>query len=264
MSQKDQTTLSALKGQLTKIFGRVVSHPDVKSGRPFLSSNFVEVLDVLKMIRNGMSDGDICRKYSHIKQPDIDACRAWQARFLVEDLKDAFNLTDDRNIFMLDENTSYLILHDVVRLFGPSSHVYAEGLYDERNDDETDIWAHVVEHEYQAVLTADADFKQISINYRSRMNEKFGSLENCTDHIPAVIFVGPSNRQQTRKLLIEWQGEIKKFMAENDAPYATLTETGLLRAPKDRAPANQPHTANDNHRDDQRPAPNRPQKLDMK
>ena len=123
------------QGDLKRVFGRVVQHPDIKAGRPLLRTTLVEVLDVLEMMRKGQSDAEICKQHQYLTTADMDACRAYQARFMVDQLENILDLQNQENVFMLDENTSYMALPDIVKLFGRSTHVYAEGLYADRNDD---------------------------------------------------------------------------------------------------------------------------------
>jgi len=118
-------------------------------------------------------------------------------------------------------------LYDVVRLFGRSSHARADGLYDEHNDDEHDIWQHAIDNKYAAVVTADADFLRISQFHRNRMTAKYGSLKACPEHIPALIyFERPMSKNETIALLEQNQSTILKFLRSNDAVALKITEDG--------------------------------------
>lgn len=207
------------KGGLKRVFGRVVSDPSIKAGRPLLRTTLVEVLDVLDMMRLGFTDKEICATHHFLTPEDMDACRAYQARFLVDELSSAFGLQDNNNVLMLDENISYLILPDIIKLFGKSSHVFAEGLYADRNDDEKDIWSHVVENNYQAILTSDNDFKHIARRYNKRTNE----------FEPKVIFVSKNlSRLSLIDTLKNNADDIKAFLENETAMIASLTkENGL-------------------------------------
>jgi uncharacterized protein (DUF433 family) len=217
---------------LKEIFGAVVSHPDRFGGRPFLTESGVEVREILALFKEGLTDKEIGRRYRKqgLKPREIEACRAYQARFLPETLSDKFNRVGKNNVFLLDENIPYRALYDVVRLFGRSSHARADGLYDEHNDDEKDIWQHAVGNKYAAVMTADADFLRISQYYRNHMIEKYGSLKKCPEHVPALIyFKRPLSMRDTIELLEIHQDEIRRFMKDNDAVYLLVGEDGCKK-----------------------------------
>lgn len=217
---------------LSQNFGRIITRPDIHDGHPFLIFNGVEVQEIEARFLAGQTDEQILAEYrktlandrGRMTQDDLDACRAWQARFEPETLSSIFNRVSGQNVIMLDENMSYKMLYDVVRLFGRSSHVYADGLYDDHNDDERDIWAHVVKNKYAAIITGDNDFKRISHDYRDKMIHKYGSLENCPEHIPAVIFVPHfGSWQDTCDLLEKFAPQIRKYIETNDAICAEVT-----------------------------------------
>ena len=152
-------------------FGRVSEHEDKFSGRPYLRYHDIEVDEILSMIDSGYSDEDICKLYNDKKDDshntseeiiylipdDIHACRSYQARFMPDTLKSIFNRVSSDNMVMMDENMSYMILPTIVRLFGRSSHVLADGLCYEHNDDEKDIWAHMIKNRYKAVIRIAGD-----------------------------------------------------------------------------------------------------------
>lgn len=220
-------------GLLKNELGRIKSHPDIHDGRPHIHRKFIDVLSVLDMLSEGKSDAEICRRIPTLSRGDIDACRAYQARFLVETLSHNFNVrADDRPFFMLDENISYFLLSDVVRIFGRSSHVFADGLYGDNNDDEACIWAHMVEEGYQAILTTDNDFKRISRLYRHNLAEALGSTHGYEPHIPAVIGVAAGmNHRQIAGLLGRYQDQIRDFVGQKCVLMAELTDNGLILPP---------------------------------
>ncbi|HTK84355.1 MAG TPA: DUF5615 family PIN-like protein [Patescibacteria group bacterium] len=215
---------------LKEIFGAVVSHPDRFGGRPFLREKNVEVQPILDLIMDGLTDRQICNrlKKEKIATHDVEAVRAYQARFLPETLSKEFNrAASTKNMMLLDENIPYRTLYDVVRLFGRSSHARADGLYDEHNDDEHDIWQHAIDNKYAAVVTADADFLRISQFHRNRMEAKYGSLKACPEHIPALIyFERPVSKNETVRLLEQNRSAIMKFLRSNDAVALKITEDG--------------------------------------
>lgn len=206
-------------------FGRVVSRPELHDGRPHLKKKFgtVEVFCILDQISNGTPDDEICARYPGLDRVDIDSCRAYAARFLPDPAHD-----NAQNVFLLDENASYLILPDIVRLFGKSSHVLAEGL--KNADDEKDIWAHLVTHKYQAILTSDIDFKNISRHYRRDLAEKYGKLQDCPEHIPTVVYIKKHlSYPEFRAVLTKHQDAIKRFLAENDTGVLSVNENEAAR-----------------------------------
>ena len=212
-------------------FGRVVSHPRRHQGQPFLSGRNIPVLNVLNLIAQGCDDALIVdRMHGKIDQSDIDACRSYQARFLTDTLTEAFQLQAQDNYMMLDENISYLVLYDVVRLFGRSSHVYADGLYWDHNDDELDIWNHLRENRYKVILTSDNDFKRISKSWRGRMIQQYGSMDNAPENLPVVVSLMKNvSREETRDLLSCHQDDIRQYANDNDAAFATITKQGFRK-----------------------------------
>lgn len=217
--------LLAYRDDLTvkKVFGRVVECPQVLDGKPFLfRKKHIPVLSVLEMLEQGTPEEDILKKFAEygFDHKDIAACKAYQARFLTDTLTKAFHLETQGNVIMIDENMSYFLLPDVVRMFGKSSHVLAEGLVGDDNDDENDIWAHVLEHDYKAVLTGDLDFKHISAKHRRQNNDP---------NPPTVIYVSArgKNFADILSLLELYQKDVRDFIVRNDAPYATIEKMGL-------------------------------------
>ncbi len=216
---------------LTRLFAgcKVVTHVDRFEGRPYIDETDVEVQDVLDLIDQDLTDEEICKKFNkQVTQYDIDLCRAYQARFKTETLKEIFNRSSGHNALMLDENLSLRLLYDTVRLFGPSSHVYCDGL--RRSDDEKDIWAHAIKNKIQAVMTADRDFLRISKQYRERMIEKYGSLTDCPEHIPGVVFF-PKNpdRHEALGLMEHNKRAIRRYLQDNDAIYLNIEKGNCHR-----------------------------------
>lgn len=216
--------------ELKREFGRVISHPERHNGQPFLNGTHITVPQILDLIRLGLPDDEIVRNLPDIRQLHIDICRAWQARFMAHTQPGLEHLDENDKVFMLDENVSYLLLPDVARLFGWSSHVLAEGLYAENNDDEQNIWAHMRAHGYKAILTEDADFKRISTNYRRRILEKYGSVDNIMEHVPVVVYVSKNwSRQEVVGVLEQHRDEILEYIAANDAAFLTLSRSGAQK-----------------------------------
>jgi uncharacterized protein (DUF433 family) len=221
-----------LPPDLKIIFGAVVSQPGRYDGRPFLLESGVEVKEILAAFKEGLSDRDISRRFRRqgLTFPEIEAVRAYQARFLPETLSAEFNRVSSQNVFMVDQNVSYRALYDIVKMFGRSSHVQADGLYGDHNDDERDIWQHAIDHKYQAILTADMDFLRISQYHRNRMIDKYGSLENCPEHIPAVVyFENTYSMRDSVELLHAFQDDIRQFLKDNDAVYLSISWMGAKK-----------------------------------
>ena len=223
----------------TVIFARIVSHPDILDGRPHIRSKKILLDDILAKFNQGATDGQIFKAYPNLSQMDVKSCRAWQARFQPEMLSSIFNRHSKRMVFMMDENQPYSILPDVVRIFGRSSHVMAEHLYDmrtrtekklniapekNRNDDEKDIWAHIVKHGYAGILTRDWDFFAIAKRNRQALIEKYGSVDSAPVKLPAVIIVGALlSTQQTVDVLEKHAEAIRRFLKDNDAACLKIT-----------------------------------------
>lgn len=222
---------STVKERLRQQPGRIKTDPAICGGRPHIHRKEIDVLAVLKMLEDGRSDKAILQKYRKMNEQDLDACRAYQATVISKTLKAAFK-GSAQPFFMLDENTSYFMLPDVVRIFGPSSHVFAEGLIGDRNDDEKDIWSHMVENKYRVILTMDNDFKRISISQRHRIAEENGSVHDYDGHIPSVISLpGLNNAKDVIRLLEKHQDAIREFVEQKSILFAVLTEAGLVVPP---------------------------------
>ncbi len=220
----------------TRLFGRIATQPDKFDGRPFLIGRDVELGKVLDMLHDDRPDAEISKRF-HMPKEDIDLCRAWQARFETERLSAKFTrLADPQNFFMLDENTSERMLYDVARIFGRSSHVRAEGLVGERNDDVAFVWAHTLQNNYKAFLTADSDFRRIVHRHRQDMIDKYGSLSACPEPVPVVIFYNNQDSpEDIVKMLEKQQDPIRRFADQKDVAYATLGPAGLVKCEADQA-----------------------------
>ncbi len=143
----------------------------------------------------------------------------------IEGLKAEFGQADD-NFFMLDENLSHLVLRDLVRIFGPSSHVRLEDL--SSKSDEMDIWPYMIRRRYKALLTADSDFKPISVRHRGRLIDAFGSVAASSVHTPVVIHIGKNiSCGDTLACLQRHELEIRHIVAENNCAYASIDENGI-------------------------------------
>ena len=224
-------TEPAVKERLRQQPGRIKTDPAICGGRPHIHRKFIDVLTVMKMLEDGRSDKAILHRYPNMNEQDIDACRAYQASLISKTLKAEFS-KNTQPFFMLDENTSYFMLPDVTRIFGASSHVFAEGLVGENNDDEKNIWKHMVDHGYRAILTMDNDFKRISLTQRHRIAEENGSVHNYGGHLPSVISLpGTNNAKGVVRLLEKHQDAIREFVEQKSVLFAVLTEQGLVMPP---------------------------------
>lgn len=213
---------------LKREFGRVISHPERHNGQPFLNGTHITVPQILELIRLGLPDEEIVRNLPDIKQLHIDVCRAYQTRFMAHTQPGMEHLNENNKVFMLDENVSYLLLPDVARLFGWSSHVLAEGLYAENNDDEQNIWAHMRANGYKAILTEDADFKRISRSFRRRVLEQYGSATDCPEHVPVAVYISKGeSRHETLALLEKHRAEIIAFIENPHAAFITVNRNGV-------------------------------------
>ncbi|MCB9991042.1 MAG: DUF5615 family PIN-like protein [Rhodospirillales bacterium] len=218
------------KIELRHEFGRVISHPNRHNGAPFLNGTGITVEQVLNLLDKSGNDNEAIEKLDGLEQQHIEICRAYQARFLAHTQADLEHLDENDKFFMLDENVSYMLLHHVARRFGWSSHVFAEGLYDENNDDEAHIWAHMIENNYKAILTEDSDFRKIARQYRKKILETYGSVENCPTPVPVAIFISKSvsvSPQDTLALLEHHEQDIKQFVSDNNAAFAAITGNGF-------------------------------------
>lgn len=218
-----------------RVFSRIVTQADKFEGRPFLQGRGVELATVLGLLHTDTPDAEISAR-CHIPKEDIDLCRAWQVMFERESLSAKFaRLADPQNFFMLDENASERMMYDIARIFGRCSHARAEGLVRERNDDEAFVWAHTVNNNYKAFLTADSDFRGIVHRYRQGLIDKHGSIENCPEAVPVVIFYDNQNSpEQIIKMLERHQDAVRDFTERKDAAYATLTPVGLVKCESDK------------------------------
>lgn len=215
---------------LKTIFNRVVSHPEKLDGQPYLINTDIPVSDVIDFLAEGHEDQRIQQQFNGLSQSGLDACRAYQARFHPETIGTNPPLDPDNKMFFLDENISYLLLYDVARLFGYSSHAGAENMsgHGPNHDDEKDIWAHVLAEKYKAVLTADCDFIDIAERHKERIEEQYGSLRNSPEKSPVVIHVKPGTpAPHLLRLLQKHQEEIRDFTAQDSHICGYLIEKGL-------------------------------------
>lgn len=217
-------------------FGRIIQDPDRYNGAPVLHASGIKVNDVIHLICQGKKSSEIFDHFPSgaIGWDDLQACRAWQARFMPESLSDIFNRVTDENVIMLDENMPYFLLHEVTRTFGRSSHVFADGLIGKNNRDGRDIWSFLVRNEFKAIFTRDDDFREISSNHRQQVLEAYGQINGCPETVPVVIEVRSQlSRAEMRDLLTKFSDDIHQFIKENDATYATLDEKGLVKQQPD-------------------------------
>lgn len=211
-------------------FGRIVyGREDEFQGEPYIAHKRLEIRRILNLIDEGHSDEDICAVLPNVVQADIDASRAFKARFLFNENESISPINQKNPSLLVDENLTYLNLAEVISLFGPSSHVRAEGLYNQYNDDEKHIWAHAISRKYKSILTADADFQVISEKWRKQMIKDFGAVENAPFELPSVIHVRDMEcRSDLSKYLNQYVGEIKAFIEQKQAPYADIRSTGFM------------------------------------
>lgn len=216
---------------LVSRFGRVV-HSDDVSG-PYISHSGIEVRRVLDLVDAGLSNDQICQVIDRLEPKDIIACQAYRVRFLEDTLSSAYAAQDSAPFFLLDENMSYLLLPEVYRLYGRSTHVLAEGLYFQHNDDEKDVWAFAVREGCRAILTNDDDFRAISSRYRRQILSQFnGAAQAKLNDVPAVIMpLAGVPIIQLAELLEQHRDQIMEVsQGSNHATYR-LTKSGL--SPRD-------------------------------
>lgn len=216
---------------LVSRFGRVVHSNDVSG--PYICHNGVEVRRILELVDMGLSHEQICQMVDQLEPKDIIACQAYRVRFLEDTLSSAYETKDSAPFFLLDENMSYLLLPEVYRLYGRSTHVLAEGLYFQCNDDEKNVWAFALREGCKAVLTNDDDFRGISMRHRRQILAKFnGAAQSKLDQVPAVIMPPAGmHPKQLAELLEHYHDQIMEV--SQGGHYATyrLTRTGL--SPRD-------------------------------
>ena len=223
MTNQTAPTLPDLRDR----FGRVV---DILTGNPTLRTSRTSVLEVLEHIDAGRSTEQILALYPYLEPADLDACRAYQARYLSDTLIKAFNLEANTNFFLVDENMSYMLLFDVVRNFGRSSHVYADGLRFHHNDDDRFVYQHAVDHGYEAILTSDNDFKMISRNRRRPILTKYGSIADAPHQTPTVVHMSNNlSREEVAAYLEHYADTIKQCVAENDCAYIKVGPNGVWK-----------------------------------
>lgn len=205
-------------------FGRIKANPDIMGGEPYLRRSEVPVKKIFDLMDMGFDDTQICNKLNTVTFKDIDACRAYKARFLHSKEIDS---KERDPFFLIDENISYFNLPDVIDIFGPSSHVFAEGLIDEFNHDEKNIWVHAIQRRYKAILTHDTDFQVISAKWRDQIIKDYGSVENAPFALPAVIVTGNEQSRNLPDLLDLYCKEIREFVDKKPTPYARLSPSGI-------------------------------------
>jgi uncharacterized protein (DUF433 family) len=212
-----------LRGEasLTSHFGRVV-HCHVSG--PYIRRNGVDVHEVLRLVEDGYSDQDICKIIPRLEIKDVMACKAYQVRFLSDTLSDAYHVRNGAPFFLLDENVSYMLLPEVFRMFGRSTHVYAEGLYFTRNDDEHDVWKFAVENGFKAVLTQDDDFRGIAKRHRARLRATFnevGEGKIVVPDLPAVIMPPAGSSHADLVALLARHRETILSLPQQETQHAT-------------------------------------------
>ncbi len=222
----------AADGTIT-VFRRIICDPNILDGRPHIKKHggrIIPVDAIIDRLRRKRPFREIREEFGKMTDRDFVLCRAWQARFAPGTLSKEFSrAASPDNIIMLDENMDYGMLYHVVKLFGRSSHVTADGLYDENNDDEKCIWNHMIKHKYKAIVTADSDFTRISHRHRRNTIDKYGSVQEAPNHLPVVIHLMNDNHEKALNLLRKYQDDILTFIENPDAAYADLTDKGLVR-----------------------------------
>lgn len=182
----------------------------------------------------------------------MDAVRAYQVRFRPETLKNTHNLDENDKFFLMDENTSYLLLYDIARIFGYCSHVAAEGLRGTENRADraqldTYIWEHAIKHGYKAVLTVDSDFIDIATYKRHELIRKYGDVSKSPDHVPVLIRLDPKmRRDEIMYALQKHEQDIRDFISDNNHSYGVLKKGGLIPVDHDRVIKRAIKKANDN------------------
>lgn len=225
------------------VFRRIIVDPAHQNGRAHVVRNkhVIFMDDVVDLLKKGCNDNEIRAHFQKaakvtISDADFHIFRAWQARFAPGTLSKEFNRVGAHNIIMLDENMPASILYGVVKIFGRSSHVTADGLFGDNNNDEKHIWAHMVDNGYKAIITADSDFIDISRRHRERVYTAHGKIKGTPVHTPVVIRIkGNHSREGTLNLIAQYQKEIFQFIRTNDAVCLQISATGAIKIEPDAA-----------------------------
>ena len=212
-------------------FGRVVhAHRDLG---PYIGRNGVAVSRVLDLLDEGLNYNQVCSRIPGLSIKDVMACRAYRVRFLEKELMKAYAGDDKSPYFLLDENTSYLLLPEIYRLFGPSTSVLAEGLFFQNNDDEANVWQFARDNGYKAILTQDSDFRAIAKKHgQLSLREPFSAAA-----MPKIIMIqhGLSVRGMTdllrrhRDAIDQAVHSPNRFATYRVAPHGVLERDPLER-----------------------------------
>ncbi len=220
------------KNRPSRALKRALISKEVEEGHLTIPQSFAEAADVINMLDEGKSGRDIRKKYPHIRFSDITACRAYRVKFLAHTLADVFGVSRQKPQMMIDENIAYKLLYKIVPLLGKSSHVYAEGLYDENNLDYKHIWKHMIGKRYSGILTTDTDFKVIARDYREHLESTYGALQNAPEKVlPPVVIIAPRafSNKNLAALIEKHRGEISALLQNRGhVAWAELGEEGLV------------------------------------
>lgn len=149
--------------KLTRIFGLASRTPD---GTMVLSRSGVLLAPVVRDLAAGYETQDMFTHHPGIKPEEIAVARAWLTRFGA-DTEHPAALPAGPKALLLDENIPYTLLSQVNAMFGPSSHVEAEGLSRQNLAPhnrvhakalDTLICRFAVREEFAAIVTQDSDF----------------------------------------------------------------------------------------------------------
>lgn len=61
---------------------KIISDPDILSGKPIIEGTRISVELILDSLASGMTEQDIIKEYPHLTEEDIQACLAYAAKNL--------------------------------------------------------------------------------------------------------------------------------------------------------------------------------------
>lgn len=151
------------KNPVKRVFGLVARCPDTGF---ILARSRLPLRPVLAAIGAGSCDADLFDRFTGLKPEEIAASRVYFARF-GDDPEHPAPLPEGRRAFLLDQNISYALLPRIAKMFGPSSHVEAEGLSRDnlhpayavhRKKLDAVILNYASTQDFAAIVTQDRDF----------------------------------------------------------------------------------------------------------
>ncbi len=149
------------KAKLKRIFGLVSLS---EGGELVLSRSMTPLGPVLESLSGRKTDADLFQLHEGIKPEEIKAARAYACRFGT-DVRNPAPLPEGGKSLLLDENITYGLLPLASRLFGPASHVEAEGLSRQnpgrelhRKKIDREICLFAIANRFAGILTCDSDF----------------------------------------------------------------------------------------------------------